>query len=329
MKKRKFVSLLVAVAGFCAFSTPALAKNFRIGLITPPSHVWTQAAKAFADDLKSETGGAHSAAVFDSGQLGNEAQMLQQLQTGALDMAFLTNAEFANKSPNFAALYAPYLVRDVQQSRALLRSETATRMLDELPRVAGVVGIGYGMGGMRQMLSRSAVNTAADLKGRKIRVTPLDPIRDFFMELGAAPTPLPLPAVYDALSNGQVDAIDMDLEVIMGMKFHDLADTILISRHMMWPMVGVVSARVWKTMSPEDQKQIAELMRKRLGETMDAYLVKEADWDKEVRATGKTVKDVDADFFRQAVDGWEKKWKSRSPALADLRQAAASLSGGN
>lgn len=329
MKKRTLVSMLVAVAGFCAFSSPALAKNYRIGLITPPSHVWTQAAKSFAEDLKSETGGADTAAVFDSGQLGNEAQMLQQLQTGALDMAFLTNAEFANKSPNFAALYAPYLVKDVVQSRELLRSDTATKMLEELPRVAGVVGIGYGMGGMRQMLSRTAVNTAADLKGRKIRVTPLEPIRDFFIELGAAPTPLPLPAVYDALSNGQVDAIDMDLEVIIGMKFYDLADTILISRHMMWPMVGVVSARVWKTMSPEERKRITTLMGKRLSETMDAYLVKEVEWDKEVRASGKTVKDVNADFFREAVDNWEKKWSARSPALADLRKAAASLPSGN
>jgi len=41
-------------------------------------------------------------------------------------------------------------------------------------------------------------------------ITPFEPILDFHSALGAAPTPMPLPAVYEALANGQVDAIDMD-----------------------------------------------------------------------------------------------------------------------
>jgi len=41
-------------------------------------------------------------------------------------------------------------------------------------------------------------------------ITPFEPILDFYSALGAAPTPMPLPAVYEALANGQVDAIDMD-----------------------------------------------------------------------------------------------------------------------
>lgn len=35
-----------------------------------------------------------------------------------------------------------------------------------------------------------------------------------FATLHSAPTPMPLPAVYDALANGQVDAINMDAELI-------------------------------------------------------------------------------------------------------------------
>ena len=325
MKKRQFLGLMAAGVGACAWPLSAFAKDFRIGLITPPSHVWTQAVKDFAADLKDATGGKHTASVFDSGQLGNEAQMLQQLQTGALDMAFLTNAELSNRSMRLAALHAPYLVKDVTQARELLLRPETQELLNDLPQVAGVVGVGFGMGGMRQMLSRTAVNSLADLKGRKTRVTPVPPIRDFYIDIGAAPTPLPLPAVYDALSNGQVDAIDMDLEHIMAMKFYDLASTILMSRHMMWPMVGVVSARLWKTLSAEEQGQVTELMKKRLAETMDVYLVKEAEWDGQLRETGKEVKDVGPDFFADAMDKWEKTWSEKSPALAPMREVAGKL----
>ena len=69
--------------------------------------------------------------------------MLQQLQTGALDMAFMTVAEVSNRAPDFGALYAPYLANDIAHAGRILRSETAKGMLAQLPAKTGVVGTGY------------------------------------------------------------------------------------------------------------------------------------------------------------------------------------------
>jgi len=326
MKIRKIGTLIAAVAGVCAFSAPALAKDFRMGLITPPPHIWTQQANGFAEDLKEASGGKHTVSVFPAGQLGSEAQMLQQMQTGALDMAFLTIAEASNRVENLGALYAPYLVRNVDEAAEILKTPAATNLLKELPAKAGVVGIGYGMAGMRQILTAKPVETADDLSGMKLRITPLDPIRDFYIDLGAAPTPLPLPAVYDALANGQVDGIDMDLELIWALKFWEKADTILVSNHMMFPMVGVVSARVWKDMSEEDRKMITDLMSKRLDMVMAEYKAKESGWEEKVRGTGKTIKDVGPEFFEEEIVEWEETWSKRTPeALSSLREAAKNI----
>lgn len=71
--------------------------------------------------------------------------MVQQLQTGALDMAFLTIAEISNRIPDFGALYAPYLVDDVNHAARLLRSDAAGELLDLMPEGVGFVGVGYGM----------------------------------------------------------------------------------------------------------------------------------------------------------------------------------------
>lgn len=325
MFKQKMTCWLAATMSACVLASPVMAKDFRLGLITPPTHIWTQAANEFAQDVKTGTAGKHSVAVFPAAQLGNEAQMLQQLQTGALDMAFLTIAELSNRSPNLGALYAPYLVGNVSQAGALLRTPVANKLLADLPSKAGVVGIGYGMGGMRQILSKGEVKTADDLKGKKIRITPFEPIKDFYTALGTAPTPLPLSAVFDALSNGQVDAVDMDLEVIWGLKLYNNANTIILSNHMMFPMVGVVSARVWAGLSPAERKELAMLMNKRLNQTIDSYIVKEAEWEKLVRGTGKTVHEAGPAFFRGASDQWEKTWKVKAPALAELRKVAQTL----
>ncbi|TFL19056.1 TRAP transporter substrate-binding protein [Jannaschia formosa] len=306
-----------------AMAMPAMAEEFRLGLITPPPHVWTRAAEAFGAELAERSGGEHSVTVFPAQQLGNEAEMLQQLQTGALDMAFMTVAEVSNRAPDFGAFYAPFLANDIEHAARILRSDEAKGMMDQLPATVGVVGLGYGMAGLRQIVSRGDVASAEDLAGLKLRITPFAPILDFYNALGAAPTPMPLPDVYDALANGQVDAIDMDAELIWLLKYYEHADTVVQSDHMMFPMVGLVSGRVWAGLSDEDKALIAELVAKHVDSTIDSYVALEQDWLDQIAATETTYTRVDADFFGDAVAQWNAIWSEKSGALDMLRDVAA------
>ncbi|KDE40276.1 MAG: TRAP transporter substrate-binding protein [Nitrincola lacisaponensis] len=306
-------------------SLPVLAQDFRLGLITPPSHHWTQAAQSFAQTLNERSEGRHSVSVFPAAQLGNEAQMVQQLQTGALDMAFLTVAEVSNRVPEFGAWYAPYLVDDIDEAAALLRSDAAESMFELLPQQAGLVGIGYGMAGMRQMMSRTPVNSPADLQGKKLRITPFDPIRDFYAALNTAPTPLPLPAVYDALANRQIDAIDMDFDSILIFRFYERAEHLLISNHMMFPMVGVVSARVWRNLDAEDQALITELMKTELDQVIETFRLQERDQEAELRALNITITEADRESFADSVAAWEAIWSEKSQSLGVLRDAVEQI----
>lgn len=303
-------------------STMSGAKEFRLGLITPPTHNWTLSAIEFGEELSQESDGKHSVSVFPARQLGNEAQMLQLMQTGALDMAFMTVAEVSNRVPDLGAFYAPYLARDIAHAARILRTDFAMTMLEELPKQVGVVGLGYGMAGLRQIAARGDVATAADLDGMKLRITPFEPILDFYNLIGAAPTPMPLPSVYDALANGQVDAIDMDIELILVLKYFEHTDTIIASRHMMFPMVGLVSAKVWAELTEEDRNLISQLMAKHVDSTIDFYASSEQGWHEQVEATGKTYMEVGDEFFGEAVAEWDKIWSERSPSLGELRATA-------
>ena len=301
----------------------AYADQFRMGLPTPPSHVWTIEANAFAKDLEQRSGGEHTVTVFPASQLGNDAQMLQQLQTGALDMVFMPIAEIANRLPEFGALYAPYLASDVESAARLLKSDEANGLLQMLPAKIGVVGIGYALGGMRQIVTRDPVSSVADLKGLKLRITPLEPIRDFYILLGAAPVPLPIASVYDALANGQIDAIDMDLENTWKQKYYELGSTVILSNHMMFPMVGLVSAVKWRTLDAETQQIITETMNEHFDRIIDTYIGAEAEYERQLRDAGIEVLEVGPEFFGPALDEWEARWRERAPVLSDLRQLAA------
>lgn len=299
------------------------ADEFRLGLITPPPHVWTLAAEDFGAALNEASGGAHSVTVFPARQLGNEADMLQQLQSGALDMAFMTVAEISNRAPEFGAFYQPFLADDMAHAAAILRSDEARAMLDTLPQTLGVVGVGFGSAGMRHILTSGDVTDVSGLAGQKIRITPFEANLDFYNAIGAAPTPMPLPAVFDALANGQVDGIDMDSELIVLLRYHEHADTMLRTNHMMFPMVGLVSARVWAGLGEEDRAMISELMAASVDGVLTTYTERDNGWQEEIRGFDVTYIDADRDFFGDAVAQWEAIWEERAPeALETLRGVA-------
>lgn len=322
----KAVALAGAIASV-ALAGPASAqvREFRIGLITPPAHVWNQEAAALGETLSELSGGRLSIAVFPSGQLGNESVMLQQLQTGALDMAWLTTAEVTTRVVDMAALHAPFLVDNIADAAKVLRSEEAREMLERLPQATGTVGICYAMTGMRQLMTRDAIDDAGDLAGKRFRITPAPAIRSFFELLGAAPAPMPLTQVYDALANAQIDAIDMDFESIINFRYYEHAPNMMVTNHHMFGMVALVSGRVWASLSAEDQAIVRQAVQTHCDRTIDRFVEEEEGKLARLRdAPGLTItEDVGPDFFGDVVERWDAMWAEQTPYVQRLRDLAA------
>ncbi len=295
------------------------ARVLRIGLVVPPSQQWTLSASKFGEELKEATNGRLTVAVFPSSQLGSEAQMIQQIQTGALDMGWLTTAELSNRVPELAALHAPFLVKDIAQARTVLESPAANRILAKFPAAIGAVGLGYGMTGLRQILTRDVSSSLADVKGKKIRVIPSPPARDFYEMLGATPTPIPFAAVYDAFANGQVDGIDMDFEATFYNKYNTLAKTMLVTNHVMAPMAATFSVKVWRELSEADQALIQRLVDKQMKLIRDEMVANEDSFRKRLADLGFQMKPMPRENFAEVVKQWDAKWTPKAPDLPALR----------
>jgi len=318
---KRYARTALAVSFFAAATCGAAAEEYRMGLITPPPHQWTVTANAAADEIREKTDGRVDILVFPSGQLGNEAQMLQQLQTGAMDFAFFTLGEFANRDPNYGIFLAPYIVDDVAGARTLLKGETAQKLLDGMGDF-GLVGLGWGMAGMRMIVTSDPVETVDDLKGKKIRTIPFAPELAFWEELGAAPTPMPLPALYDAFANGQVDGMQIDVEGTWNSKYYDHADSIIISDHMMFPMAAIASGRKWGTISEADRAIVEEVFAEKLDNLVAGYADIDADYRAKLETTDVPVTEVDRAWFGPAVDAWYARWRKEAPMLKELEAEA-------
>lgn len=327
MRRRTFLkttSLAAATLAVPGIVRAGAKKTLRIGMITPGSHFWTQTMERVGTSLAEKSGGTFDTQIFPSGQLGNEATMVQQLQSGGLDMGFLTVAEFSNRIDDMAALFTPYLVPDVMRASQLLSGPAATGMLDQF-QTLGMKGLGFGLGGMRHLISRDPGRTSADLSGRKYRITPFAPLRDFYELMDVAPTPVPLPGLFDALANGQVDGADIDLELAWKLKLYDQAPNLTVTSQMMFPVVAVVSGRYWAALDDSEKQMLSQAVSKEIDWLYAQYAEFEPKWLGDLKGTGMNVVDADPAFFGDTLSKWHEIWDPKAPSIAALRAEADAL----
>ena len=331
LSRRRFVqSLGVASAAVSPIALPTFvraqsAREFRLGLITPAGHSWNRAALAFGEELKKATNGRLSVTVFHSGQLGNESAMMQQLQSGALDMGWIQAAELGSRVSSVAAINAPYLVRSTPAVAKLVRTPAALKLLDVLPRETGTIGLGWGITGMRVVFATRDINSPADLKGMKLRINPTPVYRDFYQLLGAAPTPIPTPAVFDAMTNGQVDGLEADIEFSWNQRFDKVAKSLLPMNALFMPFAPLVSGRIWQTLDAKDKDLVRGLVEKALTAQINDIVTTEADLIGKFKQTGIAYKNDSGYDPKPTIEAFDKMWLPKAPQIAELRKVGATL----
>ena len=330
LSRRHFVQ---AAAGTAAASTAlfapmvraASAKEFRLGLITPAGHSWNRAALGFGESLKKATDGRLSVTVFHSGQLGNESAMMQQLQSGALDMGWIQAAELGSRVSSVAAINAPYLVRSTTNVASLVRTPAALKLLDVLPRETGTIGLGWGITGMRAVFATKDISAPTDLKGMKLRINPTPVYRDFYQMLGAAPTPIPTPAVFDAMSNGQVDGLEADIEFSWNQRFDKVSKVLLPMNALFMPFAPLVSGRIWQTLDAKDKALITDLVKQSLDVQIKDIVTTELGLIDKFKASGIAFKSEAGYNPAPIIEAFDKMWLPKAPQIAELRKVGAAL----
>ncbi|MQX93581.1 TRAP transporter substrate-binding protein [Sinorhizobium meliloti] len=320
----------VAAGAALSLATPSLVRaqetrTLRLGIVTPPGHPWNNAALKVGEALKAETNGRLSISVFPAGQLGNEAAMLQQMQSGALDLGWIMTAELGSRIPAVAAINAPWVVDSTAKVAKLVREPVAMKLLDVLPAETGTVGLAWGITTMRVIFSAKEIAGLDDINGMKLRINTTPAYRDFYQLLGAAPTPIPTPAVFDAMSNGQVDGLEADLDFSWNQRFDKVSKTMLKMNAIFMPCVALASGRVWQTLPEADREIIARLTKSALDEQIDATVANEPALLEKFAGAGIPIKDVTVADAGRIIAEYDKIWLPKAPVLAELRKVGATL----
>lgn len=215
-------------------------------------------AHHFADKVSELSGGKMTVDVFEGSSLGSEAQNLEALTAGTLDMAIIAVEFYTNSIPQLGALILPYVYEDYDQVEKVLESEAGQYANQQLLDVAKVKNLGYYVMAFRNMYMTKPIKTADDLAGLKIRVPESTLYVNTFKMLGAAPTPLAMGEVYTAIDTGVVDGMENTPDTCLHNSFFEVAPYFNMTNHLNAPTTISMSDKVFSALNEDEQQILIE-----------------------------------------------------------------------
>ncbi len=188
---------------------------------------------------------------FPGGQLGSENEIIEQVLDGTVDFAFAGAAFLSQYEPNIGVLDAPFVYRDLDQFKEVVRGPIGESLFTGLRDASGLDVFAAWYFGTRHLLANNAVNEPADMDGQKLRVPDAPLYLTLADILGGVATPIAYGELYVSLQQGVADAAELPLPNIEAQKFYEVQDWVNLTSHMIQGTMMTSSDAVTSTMTPE------------------------------------------------------------------------------
>ncbi|MBW1780986.1 MAG: TRAP transporter substrate-binding protein [Deltaproteobacteria bacterium] len=237
----------------------AAVTNIKLGVVTKPGSAQNIAAEKFKELIEERSNGDIRVKIFHSASLGNETEILQQVQMNSIQMAIVTGGPFDTFDPMARVINYPFLFKDYEQVDRILDGPLGAELLKSLEG-SGFKGLCFSENGFRNLTNnKRVVKRADDLKGLKIRVMASAIHKAIWQSLGANPTPMPWP-IYTELEHGVIDGQENPLWVMEVYKFYEIQKYMTLTRHVYSYHIDVASLNWWNTLDAKTQKMIQKAM---------------------------------------------------------------------
>ena len=315
------IAAIAAVAFLCADA--AWARTFRAADNQAENYPTVQALQFMDRMVRERTGGRHKILVFQSRQLGEEKDTVEQTRVGAIDLNRVNITPLGHLSPMTQVLILPFLFSSESHLDRVLEGPIGDEILDSF-RPAGLVGLAFYPSGARSVYNEvRPIRTPADMQGLAIRVQQSELMEDLMRALGAKPVTLSYGQVLAALQMKLIDGAENNWPSYVSTGHNSVARFIALTEHVMAPEILVMSASSWDALSPEDQaifrdaaRESSRFMRARWQEYEKAM--------RDLATATSTITEVDRAAFEEATREVREKHLS-DPAMRALAERIKAL----
>ncbi len=286
---RLLMASLIGVAMGAAGLSPSAFAQFKAKFPTSTNvgqPVYSGLEK-FAESVKAKTAGRVDFTLFSALQLGGELETAEKIKLGVIEGGSLTSSVYASWIPEVGVIDLPFIFRDEDHLLAaypVLREKLAAKF-----DAQGFHLIGFALGGTRNLVSTFPIRTVDDVKGKKMRVLQ-NPIHVATWKLlGANPTPLPAPEIYNAMQTGVIDYFDFSKTSYYALKFYEVGKYFTTLGHIIAVNAWVVSNAYWRRLSPADRLVIDQVGTESVAPTHRATVAFDEEVMKKAMALGTQV----------------------------------------
>ena len=250
VSRRRFLTTASAAVALGAGLVPAARGQAPVSLRFSSSmtadqnaahYIWFQ---RFASNLTTAVGGRIKVDYFPDSQLGKEADIVQQVKVGSIDMMVTGSSIWATVAPEFGMLDLGYVFDSYAHVAKALDGgvgESLSKMLFD--RTGCTVLTWASHFSARSVYAKKEIRNLAEVKGVKLRVLPTPAFIETFKIMGAIPTPIPINELYTALQTGVVDGFEHDSGSVLAYKLNEVVKYGWLTEHLFSPMVVVIGKR--------------------------------------------------------------------------------------
>jgi TRAP-type transport system periplasmic protein len=233
---RRYVTMMAAAFAMStiAFVTPAGAADFtmRINHTFGINSFPDRALQEYKKQVEQKSNRQLDVRLYSSGELGQEIEQYELLQTGSLEAALLGGQILSSVTPEYAMFEAPYLWRDQEHLRKVWDGAVGKEIGDALLKRKGIQIIGVWNRGARNLTTNTkVVKSPRDLQGLKIRTTQNPVHVAAWKALGAIPTPMAFGEVFMGLRQGVIDGQENPLDLIQSASLFEVQKNLHLTQH--------------------------------------------------------------------------------------------------
>ena len=283
----------------------------------PDGYPTVEAVKYFGQLVEERTAGRYKVEVYHSAQLGQEADTIEQVRSGVIDLNRVSMAPWNSLVPLTLIPSLPYLFRSPEHARAVMSGPIGAEIAAGFEE-HGVVVVAFYDGGARSFYnSKKPINAMADLAGLKFRVIQSDVFVDMVAALGASATPMPYGEVYSSIETGVIDGAENNFPSYESAKHFEVAKNYSLDEHTIVPEVFVMSKAAWDKLTPEDQAIFKAAGKESMEKQWELWDARVAESRKIVEDAGSSITTPEKQPFIDAMKPVYEKYVN-SPELQDL-----------
>ncbi|KOC90131.1 TRAP transporter substrate-binding protein [Winslowiella iniecta] len=316
---------LLSMCLFGAAVTSVQAATIRAADVHPKGYPNVVAVEHMGEKLAAATDDRLEIKVFPSGVMGDEKQMIEQAQLGAIDMIRVSMAPVAAILPEIEVFTLPYVFRDEDHMHQVLDGKIGQEIGDKITNSANsrLVFLGWMDGGTRNLITKQPVLKPEDLRGMKIRVQGSPVAIDTLKAMGANAVPMGVSEVFSGMQTGVIDGTENNPPTFVAHNYLPVVKNYTLSGHFIIPELFLYSKAKWDKLSKEDQQLVTKLAKEAQAEQRQLWATYNQQSIDKMKAGGVKFHDIDKTAYIEATkpirDKYAAQHQQLMQAIADVQ----------